>query len=152
MKVYVYAENCTMAGRVAAVDPEPEDVSGDWFLWDEGSEDALIARARNALAIQRAPFPRNCARFAAEKLGAAHWDRDDDDWAYLWDEFADAFAEERADILETARKSDIVYQNEDFNTHLDNFCDGVPPHMVLAVISEIRSRAANGGLKGRRGA
>ncbi len=140
MKIYCYSEGCTMAGRVAAVDPEPDDVSGDWFLWGEGDEAALIARARIALANQQAPFPRNCARFAAERLGAAIWNRSEGEWSYRWDAFADAFAEERADILETARKSDTVYQNEDFNTHLDNFCDGIPPHMVLAVISEVRAR------------
>lgn len=90
MKIYCYSENCAMAGRVAAVDPESDDVSGDWFLWGEGDEAALIAQARRVIEASGASaFARKCSRFAAERLGAATWDRSMGEWSYGWDEIAE---------------------------------------------------------------
>lgn len=93
MTIYSYSENCTMAGRVAAIDPEPDEVSGDWFLWGEGTEAELIARAKESLSNPKlSPFTHKCARFAAERLGAASFDRSIGEWSYSWNESEDESA------------------------------------------------------------
>jgi hypothetical protein len=142
MKIYCYSENCAMAGRVAAVDPEPDDVSGDWFLWGEGDEAFLVGRARSILESEMlSAFNHKCARFAAERLCAAAWDRSTGEWSYRWDEFADGFDEDHAEVLATAADNrGTVYQNEELNQHIANYCADIPSYLARAVEDEIRSR------------
>jgi hypothetical protein len=76
MKLYLYSENCVQGGKVASVDPEPDEISGDWFLWGNGTEAELVLQAKDRLGKRydtRAggagdAFAHKCSRYVLEYL------------------------------------------------------------------------------------
>ena len=94
MKVYVYNENCTSAGRVSADDnttDEDRDDNGDLSLYGEGSEAELIASALASLATRydRRPggagdsFRWKCDRNVLRYLGGPTVEFDEKTTTYL---------------------------------------------------------------------
>lgn len=49
MKIYTFGQQTNRQGRIAGVDLEDDQITGDVDLWGEGTEDELIAQAREAI-------------------------------------------------------------------------------------------------------
>ena len=68
--IYTYNQNCTLAGRVAHVDPWSDpDECGD-YTKHEGTEDSLIADARETLRCSTDRHQRRVARSILDYLDA----------------------------------------------------------------------------------